>query len=157
MLSVFQARSVWLGVVDELKRTNLSGSRLSHQRGQFPGNDVTGDIVQQSSLCSTANRDSVVQTLPREGIGHLLSSCQCLFGLCIIAAKIVDRVRSSGSGGLYVARLGGRGLRLCGSALECDNRPSLGEFGLEFGDDEVSSKESDPESDRDTKVLETGM
>jgi len=157
VLSVFQARSVWLDVVDEYGGTNLSSSRLSHQCSQFPGNNITRDIVQQLSLRSAANRDGVVQALPREGIGHLLGSCQSLFSLCIIATKIIDRVRSSDSSSLYVARLGGRSLGLCGSALECDDRPSLGEFGFELGDDEVSSKEGNPKSDRDAEVLETRM
>jgi len=84
------------------------------------------------------------------------SSHQSLFSLCIVAAKIIDQICSSDSRCLYAARLGGGSLDLSGSALECDNRQSLCEFGLEL-DDEVSSKESDPQSDHDTKVLETGM
>ena len=46
-----------------------------------------------------------------------------------------------------------RCLDLFRSTLERDDGPSLGEFGLEFGDDEVSGKEGDAESDRDTEVL----
>ena len=45
---------------------------------------------------------------------------------------------------------------MSGSALECGHRPSLDEFGLEL-DDEVSSKESSPQSDRDAEVLGTRM
>ena len=139
------------------KRTNLSGSRFSHQCSQLPRDDITRDIIQQLPLASTANGNRVVQALPREGISHLLGTCQSLFSLRLICTKIVDRVRSSGSGGLYVVRLRYRILELFSSALECDDRPPLGEFGFELGDDEVSGKESKAKSDNDAKILKTKM
>jgi hypothetical protein len=69
--------------------------------------------------------------------------------------KLVDRVHSGDSGGLYVARLGSRGLNSFSPTLECDNRPSLGEFRFELGDDEVSSKETDARNDDDAEFLGT--
>jgi len=45
---------------------------------------------------------------------------------------------------------------LCSSTLEGNNRPGLSEFGLELGDDKVSRKESDAESDSDAEVLDKG-
>jgi len=99
----------------------------------------------------------VISNWSHEGIGHLLSSRQSLLSLQTVAARTVYRVRSSDSRCLYVARLGGGSLDLSGSALGCDNRPSLCEFRLELNDDEVSSKDSNPQSDRDAEVLWTRM
>ena len=46
-------------------------------------------------------------------------------------------------------------MRLRGSTLEGDNRPSLGEFGFELGNDEVSCKVCDAKNDSNADVLGT--
>ena len=118
------------------------------RRGADPHSPTNGHIKGKHA------QEDRVTSGPR--VVSVSSSRQSLFSLCIVAAGVIDQICSSDSRCLYAARLGGGSLDLSGSALGCDNRRSLCEFGLEL-DDEVGSKESDPQSDHDTKVLETGM
>ena len=152
----FQTRLVSF-VVEEQRRTNLSGSRFSHQGSQLPRDYITGNIVQQFSLLSPSNGDRIVQSLPREGICHLLSGSQSLLRTCTITTKVSDRIRSGRSALLYIASLRSRGRGLFGSTLECDDGSSFSEFRLELGDDEINCKENGTKSANDTEVLDKAM
>jgi hypothetical protein len=87
----------------------------------------------------------------------LLSSSQSLLGLRAITTKVVDGVYTGVSNFLYIVNFGGRGMRLRGSTLEGDNRPSLGKFGFELGNDEVSCKVCDAKNGGNADVLGTGV
>ena len=144
-------------MVEEQRKTNLSGSRFAHQRSQFPRDDITGDIIQQLPLLTMSDGDRIVQSIPREGIGHLLSGSQSLLSTCTITTKVSDRIRSGRSALLYIASLRSRGRGLFGSTLECDDGSSFSEFRFELGDDEINCKENGTKSANDTEVLDKAM
>lgn len=139
--------------VNEGRKTNLSCSGLSHQCGELPGDNVTGNIVQQPSIPSITDMNGVIQTFPREGVCHLFCGSQSLLGLGIVSTEVVNGVGSGHGGGLYVFSIRSSGINAGSATLECNNRPHLGEFGAELGDDEVGSKESNAKGDNDAEIL----
>jgi hypothetical protein len=130
-------------------KTNLSGTKFSHRRGELSEDNITRDTVQQHSLLTIANGDRIVQALSRESVGHLFSSSKSLLGLQIVATKVSDGAGGSNNGGLNVRD---RCRDLLSPMLVCDSRPLLGKFGPELNGDGLNSKESNAERDGDAKI-----
>jgi hypothetical protein len=132
--------------------TNLSRPRLSHQRSQLSRDDVPRNVAQQLPLLSTPNRDRITQTLPREGVRHLLGGSHRLLSLHRIAPKLVDGVDGGNAGrGLHISTLAL--LNFPGPTLKGHDGPLLREFRPELGNDEVRRKERNAKRDGDPVIL----